>query len=83
MKATAVLRAVGYVPTSEHLPFEACPTSIRGVPTLCTITSRPPGMLGGWLWPGDPGQLAAARERPALGWLATHRLTDHGSMMVM
>jgi hypothetical protein len=54
-KATAVLRAVGYVPTSEHLPFEACPTSIRGVPTLCTITSRPPGMLGGWLWPGDPG----------------------------
>jgi hypothetical protein len=61
MKATAALRAVGYVSISEHLPVEACPTSIGGVPTLCTITSRPPGMLGGRLWPGDPGQLDGPR----------------------
>src|SRR5215208_1035953 len=60
------------------LPFEACPTSIGGVPTLCTITSRPPGMLGGRLWPGDPGNWSA-RERPALaGWLAAHPASRSG-----
>jgi hypothetical protein len=70
MKATAALRAVGYVSISEHLPVEACPTSIGGVPTLCTITSRPPGMLGGRLWPGDPGQLDGPRT-PGPCWLAS------------
>jgi len=68
MKVTAVLRAVGYVPISETSPSRPAPTSIGGVPTLCTITSRPPGMLGGRLWPGDPGQLDGPRTPGP--WLA-------------
>jgi hypothetical protein len=54
MKATAVLRAAGHAPISEHLPFEAFPTSIRGVPTLCTSPADHLACWVGWLWPGDP-----------------------------
>src|SRR5215207_6057861 len=55
MKATAVLRAVGYARPLSTSPFEACPPSIRGVATLCT---SPADHLACWV-----GGLVAGRSR--------------------
>jgi hypothetical protein len=73
MKVTAVLRAVGYVPISETSPSRPAPTSIGGVPTLCTMTSRPPGMLGGVVVAGRSRAIGRPENaRPLAGWLAAH-----------
>ena len=82
-KATAVLLAVGYVPISEHLPFEACPTS--NVASDTVHDHQQTTWHAGWVGCGRaiPGNWSA-RERPALAWLASgSSATDHGSMIVM
>ena len=82
MKATAVLRAVGYARPQSTSPSRPCLTSIGGVPTLCTIHQQTTWHAGWACGRAVPGSWTA-RERPALGWLAAHRLVDHGSMIVM